>query len=104
MLHALVGETSVASDRTSLIARTLETIGRATADIPFAGIYERDPATAALAPVATVGIDAPSARAVGERVRAELARRSEGGPFLISSGERRATVPAVAPGNAVRDV
>jgi signal transduction histidine kinase/ActR/RegA family two-component response regulator len=95
MLHALVGETSVASDRTSLIARALETIGRATADIPFAGIYERHPATAVLAPVATVGIDAPSARAVGERVRVELARRSDAGPLLVSSGEEPARAPDI---------
>jgi len=87
MLHALVGETSVAGDRPSLIATALAVVGRASADLPFAGIYERDPATAALAAAATVGMDGARARAVGERVRAEIARRSGGGAFLLSSGD-----------------
>jgi len=87
MLHGLVGETSVASDRASLIATALATIRRAAADLPFGGFYERDPTTAALAPAATAGMDHAQARAVGERVRAAIARRAGGGAFLISTRE-----------------
>ena len=93
MLHALVGETSVASDRASLIATALATIGRATADLPFAGIYERDPATAALAPVATAGMDDARARTIGDQVRAAIARRAGGGAFLLSAREAEAAIP-----------
>jgi signal transduction histidine kinase/ActR/RegA family two-component response regulator len=92
MLHALVGETSLASDRASLIATALSTIGLATADLPFAGIYERDPATAGLEPVATAGRNDARARAVGERVRAAVAQRSGGGAFLFSSGDEGAAM------------
>ncbi len=104
MLHALVGETSVASDRASLTARTLETIGRATADIPFAGIYEYGPRGAGFARAATVGMDAPTASDVAARIGAALAHRAGTGPFLISSGEPATPAPDVAPDNSVRDV
>ena len=109
MLHALVGETSLASDRASLIATALATIRRAAADLPFGGFYERDPTTAALAPAATAGMDHAQARAVGERVRAAIARRAGGGAFLISAREAQ---PATSGGDsadsaddrAVRDI
>ena len=97
MLHALVGETSVASDRASLIATALATIRRAPADLPFGGFYERDPTTAALVPAATAGMDRAQARAVGERVRAAIARRAGGGAFLISAREAQ---PATSGGDS----
>ena len=104
MLHALVGETSLASDRASLTARTLETIGRDTADIPFAGIYEYGPRGAGFARAATVGMDPPTASDVAARIGAALAHRRGAGPFLISSGEPATPAPDGAPDNSVRDV
>jgi signal transduction histidine kinase/CheY-like chemotaxis protein len=104
MLHALVGETSVAGDSASLTAKALEIIGRATADIPFAGIYEQGPAGGQFVRGATVGMDAPAASDVAARIGAALARRAGTGPFLISSGEPVAPAPDAAPDNAVRDV
>jgi signal transduction histidine kinase len=56
LLHALVGETSVASDRATLMAKVLEVIDRAPADIPFAAFVERASGAAALTPAATVGL------------------------------------------------
>jgi signal transduction histidine kinase/CheY-like chemotaxis protein len=104
MLHALVGETSVASDRASLIAKALETIGRAKADIPFAGIYEHSPRGAGFPHAATVGMDAPTTRDVASRIDATLARRAGTGAFMISAGDPTTASPDGAPENGVRDV
>jgi len=106
MLHALVGETSIADDRASLIAKALATIGRSTADIPFAGIYERERAGGALSPAAAVGMDAEAARVIAERVGTELEHRSVGGPFLVSlaDGPAPARAGEATAAEPVRDV
>jgi len=104
MLHALVGETSVASDRAALIAKTLEIIGRATADIPFAGIFARGSDGAGFAREATVGMNAPTVADVATRVGAALAHRTETGPFLISSGAPVRPGPDDGPDNSIRDL
>ncbi len=103
-MHTLVGQTSVAGDRASLIARVLETIGSATADIPFAGFYERDLDSAGFTPAATVRMDAPAARTAGERVRAALEHRSGAGPFLVSSVDPQAPASGIADDDSVRDL
>jgi signal transduction histidine kinase/ActR/RegA family two-component response regulator len=87
LLHALVGETSVAGDRESLATRAFDVIGRAGADIPFAALYDRDPETGALAPEAQAGLDAETAVAVGRRAATELARRANAEAFLTLARE-----------------
>ena len=56
LLHALVGQTSIARDRRALVAAAFDVLRGDPGDIPFAVLYDRDAATERLRVTASVGI------------------------------------------------
>jgi signal transduction histidine kinase len=72
LLHALVGQTSIAHDRRALVAAAFEVLRGDPGDIPFSVLYDRDTATDRLHVTASIGLGAGDAEALGARLRVPL--------------------------------
>jgi signal transduction histidine kinase len=84
LLHALVGETSIASDRAALWEKAFEVLGRAPADLPVAALCERSQGdTGTLSTTASVGLTPQGAGALGAWVGRTIPRLPAGSTWLM---------------------
>jgi signal transduction histidine kinase len=115
VLHALVAETSIATDRDTLWAKAFEVLGRATADLPTAALCERVAEQGALVTSASAGLSLEGAAALAPWLAATLPPRplaaavvvpvGAGAPAALQGGDapRELCVLPLFPGESGRD-